>query len=806
VREPSRPRAARSAIALRVAAGCIAVVALLDPSVSRAPASRPPLRLVDVSESVGSAPPDARGAAGGDVVAFADGVRSVLPGEDPLGLPRGGTRLATALAAAGARLGAEPGVVWLVTDGRSTEAGALEAAAALAEAGHRVFVSAPSRPAADVGVLEASAETVAETKTAVRVRLSSSVAGRVRVRLVRDGRAVASAEVDVVPGDGGAATLRDDDAPRESASYEVGVSPAPGTPNDDPENDRVAVAVHRGGTALVLGTWARAVDGPATVDDRVGVRVVDVLRPSDLDLADVLVVSDVPWDRIGRPGADAIGRFTAAGGRVLALGGPSSYAAGNWKGTAFESLLPLVSRPDDGGGLAFVLAIDRSGSTGEGRPGGVPPLASLQAAALRVVDALAPSESVLVLPFAESADSPAPPGWVAADDEPGRRALAGAVRGLAASGGTRLDLAVVAAAERLRGHAAKSKRVFLLTDGDPDRPPAPASFEAAARALTAAGAEFGALVVGDARAAQALREGLRAAPEEVVVLDDAKEFPDALFRALGRARGKDEARTGPFVVRPARGRLDGASLEGVVAARALDLVAAPGADVFADGEGGGRRLAFAGSLPRGAGRVVGLAWGPAFEAEAERAAACARLLPLVGRLVAESDRGLAGRIESARLVVAAGAAHAGRGRAWARRGTSSASTMLLETRSGVFEGPAPGGPHDGAPVFFEVEAPDGAPGEGGARVRRPIRLPARPGEEHRGSGVDAAALAAIARAGGGRVLAAGESPPAQAVARSTSLAPFLLTAALALLVVERALVARRPRAASSGSSRAAEAA
>src|SRR5205809_1003102 len=83
---------------------------------------------------------------------------------------------------AGTRFPRGPGRVWLVTDGRDTEGGALDAAAALASRGVAVDVSAPDPLPADVGLVAARiAGEGGGGALVVRARVEASVSGRVRV-------------------------------------------------------------------------------------------------------------------------------------------------------------------------------------------------------------------------------------------------------------------------------------------------------------------------------------------------------------------------------------------------------------------------------------------------------------------------------------------------------------------------------------------------------------------------------------------------------------------------------------------------
>ncbi|MHC5010684.1 MAG: hypothetical protein ACYTG6_06990, partial [Planctomycetota bacterium] len=192
---------------------------------------------------------------------------------------------------------------------------------------------------------------------------------------------------------------------------------------------------------------------------------------------------------------------------------------------------------------------------------------------------------------------------------------------------------------------------------------------------------------------------------------------------------------------------------------------------------------FAASRSWGAGRVVALAWGPGAEPHDRHAPAVAWLGALLEGLARESDRGLRADLDGNRLVVQAPSL-AGRGAA--RVIGTEGTSVLVETARGRFEGRLPPGSESGLRIEVRGDGPSGD-----AR-QRALHLPARPPPEHRGAGVDEAGLAALAAAGGGRRLGAGEAPPPRRSGPGIPLAPWLLLLACTLLVWERASPERGP--------------
>ncbi len=745
---------------------CVAAWADLRPLAGAAESL--PIAVIDVSDSVGDAPPRLPDGlrARARWVLVADGWQEIVGGAEAVRLPRRATHLGAALRHVAATY---PGAdVVLISDGRATDSDGASAARAVAAGGGRVFTTAPPDPVADVG-LEHARVTARAPRARVEAVVSSSTSGRCEVRLVRDGRVAARADLQLAPGLVQSVELEDATPPAEGTSYHVVLVPAPGTPDDEPADNRLAVGLRPEQRVVLF--WgvpeAQMLESGAELVVRVG-RVPDA---AELEGADCLVLGNLPWREIGVELTRALERFVAGGGRLILLGGPEAYAGGGWAGTLFEQrLAPLRVPRREGTGLAIVLAVDRSGSTRGAT------LAHLKDAARRALQGLTPGERMAVLPFAgkPGANLLGPGVLRAGGGDEVRDALA-ALDELDARGDTDLPAAIREAARRVHGIEARERRVILLTDGDPDHPPDEAALASAAAFLAERGVRFGAFVVGDEEAVARLRRHLASGtPEDVQALDDAAGLTDSLLHRVAALRAQPER-----LPRPAR-------LVAVGAVRPLFLPLAPRAvqrletAVDAGAEAGvfaeyvdlePRRVPFAALRRVGAGEVAAMAWGPALEGRADRGPALARLLPWIASLASRSDRGLAAQIEGEALLVMWPAA-ADRGLISAR--TARGAADLLEIRPGLFRGPLPPGAETGVRVQWA-----------GAAMERPVRMPSRPAPEQRGSGVDEAALRALAAAGGGRRLAAGEAPPPARQHPGVPLAPWLLLGACILLVVDR---------------------
>lgn len=714
-----------------------------------------------------------------ETVLVADGVAlaSHAGGDASAIRSRDRSRLGDGLRAAGEVLGADPGVVRLSTDGRDTEGDVVAAAAALAEAGHRIYVE-PTEPApADVSLAQVRVRSaVAGGPVEVRARVESSVEGRVRVALRRDGVERAAKDVDVSAAAPVDVDLTDPATRRTSDAYEVEIVPADGTPDDERTNDRVRFEVPGAVVRVVVVGDGSA---PATLDGDVRTTRVGALASADLDAADLVVLSNVPERAIRGGYLEPLARFVAAGGALLVLGGEDAYGPGGVRGTAYEQLLPLRSRRDDDDRVGAVVALDRSGSTGESVAGVTPPIADLRAAVRALARALPARTRLRVLPFSDEPDDPLPAaGPLATDDRAGVDALVATLDALVPVGGTDLGRAVEAsirAASAIDG--VRRRRVFLLTDGDPDHPADPRAFAPWKAALDAAGIEFSAVVRGDEAAATALR-ALAARPEDVVRIDASGEFPEALLRAFDRGRAPDELLRGAFEPVAADAGTDAAAAAAPRPTRIHRLEPSPDATVLARARApDGTTLPVAAVRRMGAGRVVAYAGGMALEADASRARFATSVRPLLATVARAADRGLAAARERDRLAVEG---PVGRGSV-ALVGSEGAGSVLLETGRGLYEGRVPPGTSDDAVLLVRLDGD--AP--------RALRLPFTPPVEVRGAGLDVETLRAIAEAGGGRVLSHAQTTPRRRSTTHLDLSPYCLGMAALLFLADRVLARRR---------------
>jgi hypothetical protein len=506
------------------------------------------------------------------------------------------------------------------------------------------------------------------------------------------------------------------------------------------------------------------------------------LESAALVKQDAVVIAGLPW-RLLAPEAPALEEFVLSGGRLFLLGGARAWRAGGWGATALEERLsPLRARPPEGAGTALLVLIDHSGSTADGA------LAHLRGAARRVLLALPAGERLALLPFAATADTPLAPGWVSGGRSPRQDRMLTALGELVARGETDLPGALRSGVERLAAVDAERHVLVLLTDGDPDHELDPGELRDLRRALDARGMSFVALVVGDARSHAVLREHLAVDPRDVQLLSRASDLTARLTQILARRRLEQEVLSDPagFRIEDVPDAVVPWSARPWPSARPtrlhhleLQRGARLAASALRTGPEGVERLPFLALRRVGAGVCAALAWGPGLEPEPEeQEAARAHIVHLVRGMAQSAERGLEGDWSAGEVRVHNPPWTGSGALAWTL--PEGGAGTLIEEEPGLFTGRVPAGRLAGLSV--RPQRPDGS--LGGAQ---PVSVPVEPPLEYRGAGVDAGALAALAAAGGGRVLGPVEALPRRPVKQGAPLAPWLLLLAGLLLGMDRFL-------------------
>lgn len=190
--------------------------------------------------------------------------------------------------------------------------------------------------------------------------------------------------------------------------------------------------------------------------------------PGDLlsmEAYDLVILQNVPADALARSTQEMLAAYvTDAGGGLVMVGGPASFGAGGWKGSALEPILPVrLDLPEKMivPSAATVLVLDRSGSMsrsvmGSGR---TQQDVANEGAAVAVLT-MDRTDLVSVIQFDNEVAVLRPLGPNRDPD-----GLAAVIRGIFPNGGTNIPPALEAAHEQLRGANAAVRHVILLTDG-----------------------------------------------------------------------------------------------------------------------------------------------------------------------------------------------------------------------------------------------------------------------------------------------------------------------------------------------------
>ena len=497
----------RLAATCRALAAALVVLALAGLSLER---GRPEagacvVAAIDVSASVGSAGRDtareflarlvpalgARDALG--ALAFAGRTRvlaypaagrarldALVPGGDVDDLEPDETDLAAALARATALCPDDRrAALLLFTDGNESE-GSLLAEAALAEPRVPIYpvVPPPARlpPAAIRRLIVpplAPAHAALPLEAVVESRAVAPLGAALAVTV--NGQALLPVPVELPPG---VSAVRLPYRFANAGAYllEASLRFAPGAP---PAPGAVAAAITVTPPLRVLAVSERAQPVVALALAKRGMEV-EVTAPAGLAarvgrLADyhVVVLEDVARAGIPERALDALARWVAGGGALIATGGAHLFGDGGFAGTALERVLPVGLRserpePKEREPIALYLLIDRSNSMGYASGPNLPYGAKMEyakRAALAVVEQLGPRDLV---------------GAIAFDSEPyelspllplaeGHAALTAKIRQLQYGGGTDFKEALERARRSLVAAGRRVRHVILLTDGDTNR-------------------------------------------------------------------------------------------------------------------------------------------------------------------------------------------------------------------------------------------------------------------------------------------------------------------------------------------------
>lgn len=371
-----------------------------------------------------------------------------------------------------------------------------------------------------------------------------------------------------------------------------------------PENNRRTVLVEREGLAPVALVSPRAEGSSVAASLRAGGWPLVTARPATfspaiLDGAGVLVLEELAAGDLAEADWSAIERAVRDGGLgLIVLGGPGTFAAGGYRHSTLESLLPVLAEaPRPQPSAAIVFAVDTSGSMGQPTTIGATRLALAGRAIAASARSLSRSDSAALIAFDVEARTLLP--LAPRHDQPA--ALESALR-VPASGGTQIGPALERALDLLGSSGAEDRLLVVATDGrftDAD-----AASRLAPR-FVADNVDVVAIAVGAEANVEALEPLAAHGRSRVLRAADAIELPALMERAVQGRR--NPVRLGPVVPRTLRPLPFRSELADWPSLAALQVTRArPGAAVYLATDEGEPVLAEA---FRGAGRVVALPAG-----------------------------------------------------------------------------------------------------------------------------------------------------------------------------------------------------
>lgn len=760
---------------LRAAALALLLVALADPSLPR-PAGSAAI-LIDVSDSVGeqalqqAAAIDIDGAdASIEVWQFASEAAQVPAADAEVSpaLHTGGSDLVRALSAVLAR---GVGRVLVVSDGRDTRGGL-----------------ADLRLPVPVDVLPVAARDNLRLDE-LRLPLAAAPEETVRVELavVADRAGPVQAEVAVVGGESRSRTVELEAGPASIAfslplPAEGPVRVAARVSADYPQpqsDDELAADID---VTEADPVWVVHDPEMARLLESQGVPVREI-EPAELTVgieasAVVLRASSTAFTPAQLEG---LATWVDDGGGLLMTGGPESFGLGGWFRTPVEAVLPVDSdlRSDVRVPLvALVMVLDRSQSMASGSPSKI---GLARQGAAEVVELAFERDLLGLVAFSDDFE------WtfeLRPATARGKLEMLSAIRNLGTAGGTVLGPAFAEAIDALEASDASIKHVIVLSDGRlyDGRGPfggTDVDLVAEARAARQAGISISTIAVGEEADFERLRSLARAGGGRYYEALDVSTLPSIFAgEALTATRSLVRENPGPPSSR-AHPLLPNASVPPAPSAYVATTLKPDAEPLWSYGEeallavrrqGLGRTAAFTTDLSSWAGELAGWDELPAV------------LGDLVRWLGARPDRyGAEVRTEDGGATLVVDAVEDGR----------FLDGLELVARSAGESVPL----RAVGPGRYAADLPPGAAGEpvvvsqGGEVVAR-ARYQAQDPEFRIGDGT--AALTALARASGGRLLDPGEAWDPGPAPRRRSLAVAFAAAAGLLLLSELALRRLRP--------------
>ena len=248
--------------------------------------------------------------------------------------------------------------------------------------------------------------------------------------------------------------------------------------------------VRRANNVAEAAIWVQPAGSILLVDDSIaspaggvlaasGLDVTSV-RPADVDASaltqfDAVVMANTAAKSLSPGLMTSLLDYVRDGYGLVVTGGPQSFAAGGYEGTALDDVLPVWSNPTEARPdprLAVVLLIDRSSSMSRETADGQVKMDLAIEAAVEAVELLGEGDIVGVIAFDQSSQWIVPPR--AMESIADLSGVVDAIRRIQLGNLTDLYGAMFAARSRLERVDASVKHVILLTDGKVHRGDFPA--------------------------------------------------------------------------------------------------------------------------------------------------------------------------------------------------------------------------------------------------------------------------------------------------------------------------------------------
>lgn len=366
----------------------------------------------------------------------------------------------------------------ILSDGISTTGNADEAARLAAASGVRITAVPITRnldnfPETLISDVSAPSSLRQGEKFDLDVKISSSVAQKVGIRVFGGSEVVYEGSLDLIKGEQTYTVSLTAGQPGFVA-YKVQLTPATGQDTFYQNNELAAFSQVKGPprVLIVTGEHTEGLDEGEQLAAALKASNIEFDRvpptglPSELPLlaeyASVVIINTPAKDLTNRQQASVEQYVRDLGGGLLVIGGPQSYGVGGYFKTPLENVLPVEMQLKDQKRrprLTMVFVIDHSGSMSD-TSGGATKLELAKEAAIRSVELLSPTDKVGVIQFDDAAS------WVVnitnLEDPDSVINRIGTIRD---GGGTDILSGVQAVAAALPNDDSQIRHVILLTDG-----------------------------------------------------------------------------------------------------------------------------------------------------------------------------------------------------------------------------------------------------------------------------------------------------------------------------------------------------